>query len=115
MPRSASRRASATAVASVPFSAEESCGNLPARTSGQQHSIRCTSRTPSTSVAPRLRQASATAAGLASRREGGQRDVLTASSVTATPAAPAAHAQPAALPCSHSAAAMVAAQPASAT
>src|SRR5439155_416436 len=104
-PRSASRRASATAPASAPFSSEESRGSRPARTSGQQHSICCTCSTPRTSVAPRPRQATATAAAPASRRERGRRGFLTASSVTATPAAPAAHAQPSALPCSHSAAA----------
>src|SRR6266567_3106565 len=73
MPRSASRRASATAAASVPFRAEESRGSLPARTSGQQHSIRCTCSTPRTSVAPTMRQARATAAGATSRRDGRRR------------------------------------------
>src|SRR5438876_1038074 len=69
MPRSASRRASATAAASVPFRAEESRGSLPARTSGQLHSIRCTCSTPRTSVAPTMRQVRATAAGATSRRD----------------------------------------------
>src|SRR6266699_1816258 len=95
MPRSASRRASATAAASARFSAEESRGSRPARTSGQQHSIRCTCRTPSTNVPPSVRQATATAAGAARRRERGRRDLPTASHVTATAAAPAAHAHPA--------------------
>src|SRR6184192_1052377 len=111
MPRSASRRTSATAAASVPFRAEESRGSLPARTSGQQHSIRCTCSTPRTSVAPTMRQARATAAGATSRRDGRRRGKgirTRASSVATTPAAPAAHAQAAALPCSHSAAAMAA-------
>src|SRR5256886_2182033 len=70
MPRSASRRASATAAASVPFRAEESRGSLPARTSGQQHSIRCTCSPPRPSVAPTMRQGRATPAGAPSRREG---------------------------------------------
>ena len=63
-------------------------------------------------------QARATAAGATSRRDGRRRGKgirTRASSVATTPAAPAAHAQAAALPCSHSAAAMAAAQPASAT
>src|SRR5437870_1194361 len=100
MPRSASRRASATAAASVPFRAEESRGSLPARTSGQQHSIRCTCSTPRTSVPPTMRQARATAAGATSRRDGrarGEGIRTRASSVAATPAAPAAHAHAAAL------------------
>src|SRR6266480_898223 len=94
MPRSASRRASATAAASVPFRAEESRGSLPARTSGQQHSIRCTCSTPRTSVAPTMRQVRATAAGATSRRDGRRRGEglrARASSVAATPAAPTAH------------------------
>src|SRR5436309_1164368 len=45
-PRSASRRASATAAASAPFSSEESRGSRPSRTSGQHHSMRCTCSTP---------------------------------------------------------------------